>query len=81
MKDGKEWGYWLGDQWIALPRHPLINAGFLEPPFDVERPDGKILHVIARNVVDKPTYSGNHYTSNVFALVRFLPKLAGLISI
>lgn len=55
MKDGKEWGYWLGDQWIVLPRIPLIRAGFLEPPFDVERPDGKILHVIARNVVDKPT--------------------------
>lgn len=55
MKDGKEWGYWLGDQWIVLPRLPLIRAGFLEPPFDVERPDGEILHVIARNVVDKPT--------------------------
>lgn len=48
----EEWGYWIGDKWIMLPKESLVNAGFTAPPFDVTRPDGKILHVVARKMVD-----------------------------
>jgi hypothetical protein len=52
MEDDEEWGYWLGDQWIALPRESLVNAGFSDPPFYVTRPDGKVIYVVSRKMVD-----------------------------
>ena len=58
-----DWGYWLGDQWVALPKDPLVNAGYTKPPFDVTRPDGKILHVVARKIVDDATDAGEDVLS------------------
>ena len=46
-----EWGYWLDGEdstFITLPKLPLQRAGLTQPPFNVVRPDGKLLHVIAR---------------------------------
>jgi hypothetical protein len=48
-----EWGYWLdkeGGTFIVLPKLPMQRAGLTQPPFDVTRPDGKVLHVIERPV-------------------------------
>lgn len=45
------WGYWLdqpGGTFIPLPKLPLQRAGFTQPPFQVTRPDGKVLHVVER---------------------------------
>jgi len=49
--DGTEWGYWLngeGSAFIVLPKLPMQKAGHTQPPFQVRRPDGKLLHIIAR---------------------------------
>ena len=46
-----EWGYWLngeGGVFITLPKLPMQRAGLTQPPFNVVRPDGKLLHVIER---------------------------------
>lgn len=43
------WGYWLdhpGGTFITLPKLPLTRAGYTQPPFQVTRPDGKVLHVV-----------------------------------
>ena len=44
------WGYWLGEPnnspFIPLPKLPLQRAGFTQAPFQVTRPDGKVLHVV-----------------------------------
>ena len=43
------WGYWLdheGGTFIELPKLPLTRAGFTNPPFQVTRPDGKVLQVV-----------------------------------
>jgi hypothetical protein len=48
----KIWGYWLdqpGGTFIELPKLPLTRAGFLQPPFTVTRPDGKVLQVVERD--------------------------------
>ncbi len=48
-----EWGYWLdveGGTWIKLPKLPLIRGGYTQPPFEVRRPDGKLLHIVERKV-------------------------------
>ena len=50
-----EWGYWLGDKspvWIRLPKLPMLHAGHRNPPFNVTRPDGRIIRVEARKVID-----------------------------
>lgn len=47
----KIWGYWLdhpGGTWVTLPKLPLQRAGFTQPPFQVTRPDGKVLDVVER---------------------------------
>ncbi|WP_419900615.1 hypothetical protein [Roseomonas sp. USHLN139] len=31
---------------IPLPKRPLIDAGFTQPPFTVTRPDGMVLRVV-----------------------------------
>lgn len=59
----EEWGYWIGDKWIMLPKESLVNAGFASPPFDVTRPDGKILHVVARKMVDDAASPGDDVLS------------------
>lgn len=44
------WGYWLGEPgnspFIPLPKLPLQRAGFTQAPFQVTRPDGKVLDVV-----------------------------------
>lgn len=43
------WGYWLdreGGTFIELPKLPLVRAGYTKPPFQVTRPDGKVLQVV-----------------------------------
>jgi len=40
-----EWGYWINNQWIQVPRQPLINAG-LKPPCLVTKPDGRVLEIV-----------------------------------
>ena len=43
------WGYWLdreGGTFIELPKLPLTRAGYTNPPFQVTRPDGKVLQVV-----------------------------------
>ena len=40
-----EWGYWINNQWIQVPRQPLINAG-LRPPCLVTKPDGRVLKIV-----------------------------------
>jgi hypothetical protein len=45
------WGYWLdreGGTFIELPKLPLVRAGYTKPPFQVTRPDGKVLQVVER---------------------------------
>jgi len=47
----KIWGYWLdheGGTFIELPKLPLVRAGYTKPPFQVTRPDGKVLQVVER---------------------------------
>jgi hypothetical protein len=43
---GPDWGWMLGDRFRALPKRPLILAGFRAPPFDVRMPSGETRHVI-----------------------------------
>ena len=42
------WGFWEGDAFVVLPKLPMQRAGLTKPPFNVVRPDGKLLHVIER---------------------------------
>lgn len=45
--DGRAWGYVTDDGvWHALPKTPLLLAGFGPPPFDVELPTGEIRRVV-----------------------------------
>lgn len=60
--DGTVWGYWLdqeGGTWITLPKLPMQKAGLTKPPFDVVRPDGKRLHIIARLLDAEGTGEGD----------------------
>ena len=50
--ENEDWGYWLGDVWISLPKESLTSAGYTDPPFEVTRPDGRVLQVVARKSVD-----------------------------
>jgi hypothetical protein len=43
---GPAWGWMIGDQFRALPKMPLILAGFRTPPFDVQMPSGDIRRVV-----------------------------------
>ena len=45
---GPSWGYWLGAEWVELPKLPLQRAGYEQPPFEVARPDGRVLSVVER---------------------------------
>ena len=42
------WGFWERDAFVVLPKLPMQRAGLTKPPFNVVRPDGKLLHVIER---------------------------------
>jgi hypothetical protein len=44
--DGKTWGYMVDDQFRALPKRPLLLAGFTRAPFDVTLPSGDVRHIV-----------------------------------
>lgn len=45
--DGHSWGFLEGDQFIPLPKLPLLRAGLGPPPFNVELPSGHVRHVVS----------------------------------
>lgn len=46
--DGPSWGVIEEDgSFRVIPKKPLTLAGFTTPPFDVTRPDGRVLHIVA----------------------------------
>jgi hypothetical protein len=49
MSDEPEtlWGYYVGEKFVVLPKIPLRLAGHTSPPFEVVRPDGRVLHIVA----------------------------------
>lgn len=46
MADKLPWGRMLPDGWKELPMEPILAAGWVEPYFWLERPDGSVLWVI-----------------------------------
>lgn len=46
--DGQPWGFMSGQQWVPLPKTPLLLAELGPPPFEVKLPSGDIRHVIHR---------------------------------
>ena len=42
------WGFMIDGEFILLPKQPLLLAGFIQPPFDVELPSGQTRHIIER---------------------------------
>jgi hypothetical protein len=47
LADPRKWGFMSDEQFIALPKVPMILGGYGPPPFDVTLPSGQIRHVIA----------------------------------
>lgn len=47
-----DWGYWLGQRFIVLPKVSLVHFGI--PPFDVTKPDGTVVHVIEYQPKEQP---------------------------
>jgi hypothetical protein len=51
-----EWGYYHeddgGDERIfaAVPKTPLVQAGYREPPFEVRMWDGRVRHIVEREL-------------------------------
>jgi hypothetical protein len=44
-----DWGVIDEDgKFRPYPKQSLINAGLGEPPFEVERPDGKVIFIVKR---------------------------------
>ena len=46
--DELPWGFMNGEQWVPLPKVPLLLAGLGPPPFDVKLPSGEIRRVVHR---------------------------------
>jgi hypothetical protein len=48
-----EWGYYDDDNdsaFIVVPKMPLIQAGYRQPPFAVKMWDGRVRHVLEREL-------------------------------
>lgn len=50
--DGREWGYMNGEDFVSLPKTPLLLGGFGPPPFEVSLPSGDVRHVVHRPEVE-----------------------------
>lgn len=44
-----EWGFMENDVFVPLPKVPLVNAGYMQPPFDVTLPNGMV-----RSIIEQP---------------------------
>jgi len=45
--DGYPWGHISSEgDWVALPKGPMLKAGYGPPPFDLIMPDGSTRHVV-----------------------------------
>jgi hypothetical protein len=44
--DGRLWGFMDGPDFVALPKLPLLRAGFGPPPFTLTLPHGEVRHVV-----------------------------------
>lgn len=49
IQNGIVWGFMLEDQFVPLPKAPLVLGGY-EAPCDVTLPDGRVRHVIVKPV-------------------------------
>jgi hypothetical protein len=54
IDDTMVWGYWRDGVWMPLPKVPMTMAGLGPPPFNVTRPDGREIEVVARLRTDLP---------------------------
>lgn len=58
MNDPQRWGFMEGDQFIPLPKQPMLIAGLGPPPFTVNLPDGRARHVIAEPIIGAAQQEG-----------------------